>query len=106
MNMTIGCREHIDSSWIYHLMDGTKMSQEKWTSIVKKHIAETGNDEAYEKIIETIKLWNRQEKIEDVALIVYASKYCQNVHVDMKEHTSLKLKQVKDDMGCNQLSFC
>lgn len=50
------------------------MTKEEWTSIVRKHIREYGNEEILEKNKSTVRLWNNKDNVEDVALYVYADK--------------------------------
>ncbi|WP_053985266.1 hypothetical protein [Niameybacter massiliensis] len=93
MNMKLGCREEVNKAWFYYLMDGTKLTKEEWTSIVKRHIKEHGNEQALNKIMNTIKLWNKKDSIEDVALHVYAAKYCADVQqVAKRERVKPKFK--------------
>lgn len=106
MNMTLGCREEVGKKWFYYLMDGTKLTKEEWTSIVKGYIKEKGHEAILDKIVATIRLWNKKDTVEDVALHVYAAKYCTDVQqVARREKANVPVKVVTDEMGCEQLSF-
>lgn len=106
MNMTLGCREEVGKKWFYYLMDGTKLTKEEWISIVKSHVKENGHEGILDKITSTIKLWNKKDTAQDVALHVYAAKYCADVQqVARREKVSVPVKVVTDEMGCEQLSF-
>lgn len=106
MNMTLGCREEVGKAWFYYLMDGTKLTKEEWTSIVKRNVQEKGHEAVLNKITATIKLWNKKDAVEDVALHVYAAKYCTEVQqVARREKIRVPVEVITDEMGCEQLSF-
>lgn len=92
MNMKLGCREEVGKAWFYYLLDGTKLTKEEWTSVVRKHIKENGNEAIFEKIRSTIKLWNNKTSLEEVALHVYAGQYCTDVQqVAKRERTKVRI---------------
>lgn len=104
--MTLGKKEEIQRECFYFLLDGTKLTREEWTSMVKKHIQQEGNGELFDGIKKTVTLWNKHDSSEEVAMHVYASKYCRNLQVNRKKPVSIPLRVVKDDMGCSQLALC
>lgn len=103
MNLTLGYREQVGEEWIYYLNDGTLLSKNGWTQIIKNHIKNNANEGVFRKIIATVRLWNQQDSLDEVALQVYASKYCTNLEIATKQE--VKLKVIHDDMGCDQLAF-
>ena len=103
MNLTLGCRERIGEEWIYYLKDGTSLSKDEWTKTIRNHIKDNTNEGVFNKIKATVRLWNQQDSLDEVALQVYASKYCTNLEVTTKQ--DIKLKVIHDDMGCEQLAF-
>ena len=103
MNLTLGCREQVGEEWIYYLKDGTSLSKKGWTQIIKNHIKSNANEGVFDKIKATVRLWNQQDSLDEVALQVYASKYCTNLEIATKQE--VKLKVIHDDMGCDQLVF-
>ena len=54
MNLTIGCK--IEQQ--YYLMNGEPIDKQEWTSLVREHIKQNGNEQVFEKIKSTVKLWN------------------------------------------------
>lgn len=104
MNLTLGCREQVGEAWIYYLKDGTSLSKDEWTQIIRNHIKDNANESTFNKIKATVRLWNQQDSLDEVALQVYASKYCTNLERESKQ--KVKLKVTHDDMGCEQLAFC
>ena len=103
MNLTLGCREQVGEEWIYYLKDGTSLSKDEWTQTIRNHIKDNANESAFNKIKATVRLWNQHDSLDEVALQVYASKYCTNLERISKQE--VKLKVVHDDMGCDQLAF-
>lgn len=104
MNMTLGCREEINKAWFYRLKDGTTLTKEEWTSIVKKHIKDKGHEAILDKITSTVKLWNKEDTVEEVALYVYAGKHCTDVQqVVRREKVLLKPQKVSKEQVCEQL---
>ena len=93
MDLTLGCKEQVGARTIYYLMNGHKLTKDEWTSLVENHIKKTSNREAYEKIKSTVKLWNKHDSIEEVAMHVYASKYCTNLQVEKRERAVKPIKQ-------------
>lgn len=106
MDLAVGCKEHTGVDAMYYLLDGTRIGKEEWTSMVKKHIQQEGNGELFDGIKKTVTLWNKHDSSEEVAMHVYASKYCRNLQVNRKNPVNIQLRVVKDDMGCNQLALC
>lgn len=108
MDLTVKSREEN----IYYLQ-GTErriaMDKEKWTSLVEKHIKNHNHYAILEKIKGTVKLWNDKDNIHDIALIVYASKYCKSVQElkveKNKKEATFNFNVVKDDMGSDQLKL-
>ncbi len=105
MDLTLGCKEQVGTRTIYYLMNGHKLTKDEWTSLVENHIKKTSNREAYEKIKSTVKLWNKHDSIEEVAMHVYASKYCTNLQVEKRERTVKPIKAEKET-GYKQLTIC
>lgn len=103
MNLTVGCCEVDKGTSIYYLRDGTKLDKQEWIDLVEQHVIDHHNSKELKKIENTVKLWNRFDTIHELALQVYASKYCTNLEIDLRRRNTYK--QVKDEMGCNQLSF-
>ena len=101
MNLTLGCTEQVEEGWIYYLKDGTSLSKNEWIQIIRNHIKDSKNENVFDKIKATVRLWNKHDSLDEVALQVYASKYCTELEYDTKH----KFNMVQDDMGCNQLSF-
>ncbi len=104
MDLTVGCKEQVGAHWIYHLRNGTVLSQEEWINYVKDHIATYDNKCVFEHIRSTVKLWSKQDTLEEIALQVYASKYCTNLQL-APQQMKHQLQVVIDEMGCKQLSF-
>lgn len=103
MDLTLGCREQVGEEWIYYLNDGTSLSKDEWIQIIKNHVKSNANEDVFSKIKATVRLWNQQDSLDEVALQVYASKYCTNLEIATKQE--VKLKVIHDDMGCDQLAF-
>ncbi len=103
MNLELGCREHIDNGWIYYLKDGTSMSRERWIELVKQQVKQKGHQSEIEKIKKAVTLQNNEDSVDEVALYIYASRYCTNVTDIIKP--KLTFSVVQDEMGCSQLSF-
>ena len=101
MNLTIGCK--IEQQ--YYLMNGEHIDKQEWTSLVRKHIKQNGNEKAFEKAKSTVKLWNKHDTIEEVAMHVYASKYCTNLQVEKRERAVKPIKAEKET-GYKQLTIC
>ena len=101
MNLTIGCK--IEQQ--YYLMNGEPIDKQEWTSLVREHIKQNGNEQAFEKIKGTVKLWNKHDTIKEVAMQVYASKYCTNLQVEKRERTVKPIKAEKET-GYKQLTIC
>lgn len=101
MNLTIGCK--IEQQ--YYLMNGEPIDKQEWTSLVREHIKQNDNEQAFEKIKGTVKLWNKHDTIEEVAMQVYASKYCTNLRVEKKTRAVKPIKP-KKETGYKQLTFC
>lgn len=105
MNLTLGCIDRTGKEVVYYLMDGQSMSKQEWTGLVKKHIKQNGNQTGYEKIHATVSLWNKHDSIEEVAMHVYASKYCTNLQVEKRERAVKPIKAEKET-GYKQLTIC
>ncbi len=103
MNFTVGCKEKHGEDWIYHLRDGTALSQEEWVQVIRQHIVEHQHENELEKIKNTVQLWSKHDTVDEVALQVYASKYCTNIEYMSKPKQNFKV--VEDEMGYDQLSF-
>lgn len=103
MNLTLGCREQVGGEWIYYLKDGIALSKDEWTQIIKSHIEDNANEDVFNKIRDIVRLWNHYDSLDEVAMQVYASKYCMNLERISKQ--GVKLKVIHDDMGCEQLAF-
>lgn len=103
MNFTVGCKEKRGEEWIYYLMDGTALSQEEWSEVIRQHIVENHHENVFKKIKGTVQLWNKHDTVDEVALQVYASRYCTNVTDIIKPEPTFSI--VQDEMGCSQLSF-
>ena len=101
MNLTIGCK--IEQQ--YYLMNGEPIDKQEWTSLVREHIKQNGNEQVFEKIKSTVKLWNKHDSIEEVAMHVYASKYCTNLQVEKRERAVKPIKAEKET-GYKQLTIC
>ncbi|MBP3911022.1 MAG: hypothetical protein J6D39_05810 [Niameybacter sp.] len=102
MNLTIGCK--LDQQ--YYLMNGEPIDKREWTSLVMEHIKQNGNEQDFEKTKSTVKLWNKHDTIEEVAMQVYASKYCTNLQLDKRRKEQVLVKVIKDELGYQQLVFC
>ena len=102
MNLTIGCK--IEQQ--YYLMNGEPIDKQEWTSLVQEHIKQNGNEQAFEKIKGTVKLWNEHDTIKEVAMQVYASKYCTNLQLDKRRKEQVPVKVIQDELGYQQLVFC
>ena len=105
MNLTLGCIDSTGKEVVCYLMDGQSMSKQEWTGLVKKHIEQNGNQMGYEKIHATVSLWNKHDSIEEVAMHVYASKYCTNLQVEKREKAVKPIKKEKET-GYKQLTIC
>ncbi len=103
MDLRLGCRENIGQEWIYYLKDGTSMPKDEWVQIIRQQIISNHHEAIFEKIKSTVNLWNKHDTTEEVALHVYASKYCSNV--EYTKSNKVKITIVQDEMGCSQLSF-
>lgn len=104
MDLRLGCREQLDGKWIYYLRDGSSLTKQEWIKLVEQQIKKQGHEDIFENIEKTVRLWNEGETVHEVALQVYASKYCSDVE-RITSTNSVELKIVKDNMGCDQLSF-
>ncbi len=102
MNLTIGCK--IEQQ--YYLMNGEPIDKQEWTSLVREHIKQNDNEQTFEKIKGTVKLWNKHDTIEEVAMQVYASKYCTNLQLDKRRKEQVTVKVIQDELGYQQLAFC
>ena len=102
MNLTIGCK--IEQQ--YYLMNGEPIDKQEWTSLVKEHIKQNGNEKAFEKEKATVTLWSKHDTLEEIALQVYASKYCTNLQLDKRRKEQVPVKVIKDELGYQQLVFC
>ena len=100
MDLRLGCREKS----IYYLRNGQALDRQQWISLVEEQIKKQGHEDIVSGIEKTVELWNKKDTAHEVALQVYASKYCSNVeHVEIQN--TVKLRIVKDNMGYDQLSF-
>lgn len=101
MNLTIGCK--IEQQ--YYLMNGEPIDKQEWTSLVRQHIQQNGNEKAFEKEKATVTLWSKHDTLEEIALQVYSSKYCTNLQVEKRERA---VKPIKAEMekGYKQLTIC
>lgn len=117
MNLTLGCKEQVGNKLIYWLKDGTKLTQEEWTSLVEKHIRVNANEQHFEQIqrMSPSKRWSDMDTSYDFALQRYAAKYCTNVerehHMErVKDVTKMPyairmMNTVKDEFGCEQFTL-
>ena len=103
MNLELGCREQTDNGWNYYLKDGTSMSRERWIELVNQQINQNGHQSEIEQIKKTVTLRNHDDSVDEVALYIYASRYCTNVTVTSAPKPTFSI--VQDEMGCSQLSF-
>lgn len=101
MNLTIGCK--IEQQ--YYLMNGEPIDKQEWTSLVRQHIKQNGNEKAFEKEKATVTLWSKHDTLEEIALQVYASKYCTNLQVEKRERAVKPIKAEKET-GYKQLTIC
>ena len=101
MNLTIGCK--IEQQ--YYLMNGEPIDKQEWTSLVRQHIKQNGNEKAFEKEKATVTLWGKHGPLEEIALQVYASKYCTNLQVEKRERAVKPIKAEKET-GYKQLTIC
>jgi hypothetical protein len=101
MNLTIGCK--IEQQ--YYLMNGEPIDKQEWTSLVRQHIKQNGNEKAFEKEKATVTLWSKHDTLEEIALQVYASKYCTNLQVEKRERAVKPIKAEKE-IGYKQLTIC
>lgn len=101
MNLTIGCK----IGQQYYLMNGEHIDKKEWTSLVQKHIKQNDNEQTFEKIKGTVKLWNKHDTIEEVAMHIYASKYCTNLQVEKRERAVKPIKK-ENETGYKQLTIC
>lgn len=101
MNLTIGCK--IEQQ--YYLMNGEPIDKQEWTSLVRQHIQQNGNEKAFEKEKATVTLWSKHDTLEEIALQVYASKYCTNLQVEKRERAVKPIKAEKE-IGYKQLTIC
>lgn len=104
MDLRLGCREKINHEFIYHLRDGQALKKQEWIELVEQQIKAQGHEEKFSRIEETVNLWNSNDDKHEVALQVYASKYCTNVS-QFEIPRKMDFRVVKDSMGCDQLSF-
>ena len=104
MNLAVRCRELVNSKWIFHLESDVKLGKDEWIGLVKAHIEQNEHQVIFEKIKQTVQLWNKHDTKEEIALLVYASKYCMHVEID-KEIDSTPYREITDCMGERQLSF-
>ena len=63
MNFTVGCKEKRGEEWIYYLMDGTALSQEEWSEVIRQHIVENHHENVFKKIKGTVLLVLHQSKM-------------------------------------------
>ena len=103
MNLELGCREQTDNGWNYYLKDGTSMSRERWIELVNQQINQNGHQSEIEQSKKTLTLRNHDDSVDEVALYIYASRYCTNVTDIIKPKPTFSI--VQDEMGCSQLSF-
>lgn len=101
MNLTIGCK--IEQQ--YYLMNGEPIDKQEWTSLVRQHIKQNGNEKAFEKEKATVTLWSKHDTLEEIALQVYVSKYCTNLQVEKRERAVKPIKAEKET-GYKQLTIC
>lgn len=106
MNLTIGCKENTGTSIIYYLINGQEIDSNEWTSLVREHIQQNTNQEAFEKIKATVSLWNAHDTLEEMALQVYASKYCTDLQLNKRRKEQVPVKVIQDELGYQQLVFC
>lgn len=102
MNLTIGCK--IEQQ--YYLMNGEPIDKQELTSLVMQHIKQNGNEKAFEKEKATVTLWSKHDTLEEIALQVYASKYCTNLQLDKRRKEQVPVKVIQDELGYQQLVFC
>ncbi len=99
MDLTLVCREKVSGTWIFHVRSGQALQKQEWTELVEQHIkAKEQNKEEFEKIENTVKLWNENDNRHEIALIVYASKYCTNVSQEITPQ-KISYRVVKDSMA-------
>ena len=87
-------------------MNGEPIDKQEWTSLVRQHIQQNGNEKAFEKEKATVTLWSKHDTLEEIALQVYASKYCTNLQLDKRRKEQVPVKVIKDELGYQQLVFC
>ena len=104
MDLSLGCREEVGTTWLYHLRDGSTLEKKEWIELVEQHVRESKHESILKGIEDTIRLWNKKETVYEVALQVYASKYCTKIeHINKPQKVEFKV--VKDNMGYDQLSL-
>lgn len=81
MNLTFGYKEYSDKEWIYTLKNGISMTQDEWTSQVKKHVEDNNNQKILDRLTQEVgnNIQIESDTPIDFVLQRYAAIYCTNI---------------------------